>query len=64
MSASMLVYCVRVVTRPGLYPIAKETAEAAPTLCKESGPDLLLLLVFCVGVVTRPGLYPIAMETA
>ena len=26
MSASLLVYCVGVVTRPGLYPIAKETA--------------------------------------
>ena len=26
MSASMLVYCVSVATRPGLYPIAKETA--------------------------------------
>ena len=27
------------VTRPGLCPIAKETAEAAPTLCTEYGPD-------------------------
>ena len=26
MSASMLVYCVGVATRPGLFPIAKETA--------------------------------------
>jgi len=26
MSASLLVSCVRVVTRPGLCPIAKETA--------------------------------------
>ena len=26
MNASMLVYCVGVVTRPGLYPMAKETA--------------------------------------
>ena len=26
MSASLLVSCVGVVTRPGLYPIAKETA--------------------------------------
>ena len=26
MSASMLVYCVGVATRPGLCPIAKETA--------------------------------------
>ena len=25
MNASMLVYCVGVATRPGLYPIAKET---------------------------------------
>ena len=25
-SASMLVYCVGVATRPALYPIAKETA--------------------------------------
>ena len=38
MSASVLVYCVGVVTRPGLCPIAKETAEAAPTLCTEYGP--------------------------
>ena len=44
-SASMLVYCVGVATRPGLCPIAKETAEAAPTLCTESGPNLLLLLL-------------------
>ena len=28
MSASMLIYCVRVGTCPGLYPIAKETASA------------------------------------
>ena len=39
MSASMLVSCVGVVTRPGLCPIAKETAQAAPTLCTEYGPD-------------------------
>ena len=26
MSANMLVYCVRVVTQPGLCPLAKETA--------------------------------------
>ena len=39
MSASLLVYCVGVVTRTGLYPIAKETAEAAPTLCTEFGPN-------------------------
>ena len=42
MSASMLVYCVGVATHPGLCPIAKETAEAAPTLCTEYGPNLLL----------------------
>ena len=41
MSASTLVSCVRVATRPGLCPIAKETAEAAPTLCTEYGPNLL-----------------------
>ena len=41
MSASMLVYCVRVATRPGLCPIAKETALAAPTLCIEYGANLL-----------------------
>ena len=39
MSASLLVSCVRVATRPGLYPIAKETALAAPTLCTEYGPN-------------------------
>ena len=44
MSASILVYCVRVVTHPGLCPIAKEIASAAPTLCKEYGPNLLLYL--------------------
>ena len=38
MSASVLVYCVGVATRPGLCPIAKETAEAAPTLCTEYVP--------------------------
>ena len=38
-SASMLVYCVGVATHPGLYPIAKETAWAAPTLCTEYGPN-------------------------
>ena len=26
-------------TRPGLCPIAQETASAAPTLCTEYGPD-------------------------
>ena len=44
LSASMLVYCVGVVTRPGLCPIAKETALAAPTLCTEYGPNLSLSL--------------------
>ena len=39
MSASMLVSCVGVVTCPGMCPIAKETASAAPTLCTEYGPD-------------------------
>ena len=39
MSASLLVYCVGVATRPGLCPIAKETAEAAPMLCTEYGPN-------------------------
>ena len=39
MSASSLVYCVGVATRPGLCPIAKETAQAAPTLCTEYGPE-------------------------
>ena len=39
MSASMVVYCVGVVTRPGLCPIAKESATAAPMLCKEYGPN-------------------------
>ena len=32
MSASLLVSCVRVATCPGLCPIAKATASAAPTL--------------------------------
>ena len=39
MSASLLVSCVGVATRPGLCPIAKETAKAAPTLCTEYGPN-------------------------
>ena len=39
MSASLLVYCVGVATCPGLCPIAKETASAAPTLCTECGPN-------------------------
>ena len=37
MSASLLVSCVGVATRPGLCPIAKETDSAAPTLCTEYG---------------------------
>ena len=37
MSASLQVSCVGAVTRPGLCPIAKETASAAPTLCTEYG---------------------------
>ena len=32
-------YSVGVATRPGLCPIAKETAKAAPTLCTEYGPN-------------------------
>ena len=39
MSAILLVSCVGVVTCPGLYPIAQDTAQAAPTLCTEYGPD-------------------------
>ena len=39
MSASLLASCVGVVTRPGLCPTAKESAEAAPMLCTEYGPD-------------------------
>ena len=39
MSASLLASCVGVASRPGLCPIAKETALAAPTLCTEYGPD-------------------------
>ena len=39
MSASLLVYCVGVATRPGLCPIAKETALAVPMLCTEYGPN-------------------------
>ena len=31
--------CVRVVTCPGLCPIATETASAVPTLCTESGSN-------------------------
>ena len=45
MSASMLVSCVGVVTYLELYPIAKETAEAAPTLCTEYGPDGWILII-------------------
>ena len=39
MSASMLVYRVGVATHPGLCPISKETASAAPTLCTDYGPN-------------------------
>ena len=39
MSASLLVSCVGVVTRPELCPIAKETAWAAPTFCTEDDPN-------------------------
>ena len=39
MNASLLVSCVGVAHRPGLYPTAKETALAAPTFCTEYGPD-------------------------
>ena len=39
MSVSLLVYCVGVLTCPGLCPIAKETVLAALTLCIEYGPD-------------------------
>ena len=39
MSASMLLYCVGEATRPGLCPIAKETASAAPTLRTEYAPN-------------------------
>ena len=42
MSTRLLVSCVRVATHPGLCPIAKETAEAAPKLCTEYGPNLLI----------------------
>ena len=38
MSTSLLVSCVGVATHPGLCPIAKETAAAAPMLCTEYGP--------------------------
>ena len=39
MSASLLVSCVGLVIRPGLCPIAKETALAAPMLCREYSPN-------------------------
>ena len=39
MSASLLVSCVGVATRPGLCPTAKETALAAATLCMEYDPN-------------------------
>jgi len=63
MSASLLVSCVGVATRSGLCPIAKETAEVAPTLCTEYGPtgwmdgnsslfpELYLLLMEPVNVI-------------
>ena len=41
-SSSMLVYCIGVATRPGLCPIVKEAALAAPTLCTEYGPNGLM----------------------
>ena len=41
MSASIMVYCVRVATRPGLCQIAKETDQEVPTLCTDYGPNLL-----------------------
>ena len=37
--ASLLVSCDGVATRPELCPIAKETTQAAPTLCTEYGPN-------------------------
>ena len=46
MSTSMLGSCVGVATHPGLYPIAKETAQAAPTLCTECGPNGWMNIVF------------------
>ena len=33
------ILCPGVVTRPGLCPIAKESALAAPMLCTEYGPN-------------------------
>ena len=39
LSASMLVSCVEVATHPGLCQIALETAEAAPTIFTEYGPN-------------------------
>ena len=39
MSASLLVSCVGVATRPGLCPKAKETVWEAPTLSIEYGPN-------------------------
>ena len=39
MSANLLVSCVGVATHPGLCPMVKETASAAPTLCTEYGPN-------------------------
>ena len=54
MSSSMLVYCVGVATRPGLRPITKKSASAAPTLCTEYGPNLLLLLVLHIDPQPKP----------
>ena len=39
MITSLLTSCIGVATRPGLCPIAQETALAAPTLCTEYGPN-------------------------
>ena len=39
MSASMMAQCVGVATHPGLCPLAKETDQAAPTLCTEYGSN-------------------------
>ena len=47
MSPTLLEYCVGVATGPGLWPIAKETALAAPTLCTEYGPDVWMGVGVC-----------------
>jgi len=66
-SASMLVYCVGVATRPGLFLIAKETAEAAPTLCTEYDPNLLLYSIstcfWTVLDLLRPFRTPSTLQT-